>query len=141
MSVLVLEADGGRFGVPIGDVVEVVWAVAVSPLPGAPPAVLGLIDLRGQLVPVYDLGTRLGRPPRPLDPAERFVIVRDGGRTVALRAQRVETILELGREGAGAVVDIDRIAPADDATLGAASTSEGVVLVQRVGALIAGAGA
>jgi purine-binding chemotaxis protein CheW len=48
------------------------WA-AVTPLPHAPAFVLGVINLRGSVLPVIDLGARLGIPVGP--PTNRNVIV------------------------------------------------------------------
>jgi hypothetical protein len=48
-----------RFGVPAQVVVEIVRAVAVTPISGAPDVVQGLIDYRGTIVPVFDVARRM----------------------------------------------------------------------------------
>ncbi len=48
-----------QFAVEIHRVSEVISYCEITPIPGAPPFVEGMIDLRGQLVPVLDIRKRL----------------------------------------------------------------------------------
>jgi purine-binding chemotaxis protein CheW len=50
------------YGLPIERVREVVNPLEIIPLPHAPPAVIGVTDHRGEVVPVLDLRTRFGLP-------------------------------------------------------------------------------
>jgi purine-binding chemotaxis protein CheW len=51
---------GDRYLVPIERVRELVAAAPLTPLPGAPAWVRGIFNLRGAVVPVVDLGSKLG---------------------------------------------------------------------------------
>lgn len=81
------------FALPVTLVQEILDIRPVSPLPGAPPHLLGVIDVRGTSVPVVDLRRLLGEPPREDAPDTRFVVLflADGGaaRPLALRVDRV----------------------------------------------------
>jgi purine-binding chemotaxis protein CheW len=57
---LVFEAEGRRYACTLGSVREIVPFRGATRLPGAPPAVVGLINLRGRLVTVVDLSVQLG---------------------------------------------------------------------------------
>lgn len=72
------------------------WTRATS-LPHAPDYVRGVINLRGAVLPVIDLATRLGLPVD--EPTERHVIivVDIDGRTVGLRVDAVSDILSFER--------------------------------------------
>jgi purine-binding chemotaxis protein CheW len=50
----VFRVGSERFGVPLGAVREVVDAPEVRRLPDAPPSLLGVATVRGELVPLYD---------------------------------------------------------------------------------------
>ena len=68
------------------------WSPA-TPLPHSPGYVRGVINLRGAVLPVLDLGARLGLG--PAEPTERHVIIvcRIDGRTVGLLVEAVSDIL------------------------------------------------
>ena len=64
------------FGVEVEHVQEVLRYHEMHPVPLAPPAVGGLINLRGQVITAVDLRVRLGLPPRPEGTEPMNVIVR-----------------------------------------------------------------
>jgi purine-binding chemotaxis protein CheW len=49
-----------QYGVPVGYVVEIRELGACTPVPGAPPAILGVRNVRGQVLPIADLASVLG---------------------------------------------------------------------------------
>jgi purine-binding chemotaxis protein CheW len=51
------------YGLPVSVVVEIVRIPALIPLAGAPPAVIGLLNLRGRYLPVVDGSILIGEPP------------------------------------------------------------------------------
>lgn len=91
-EILIFELGGRRYGLPAATVLELVRAVAIEPLPLAPPIVEGVMNLRGVVVPIVDLRGRLGLPAKDVELADHLVIcqVRE-----ALLAIRVDHALEL----------------------------------------------
>lgn len=81
------ELAGQRYGLPIGAVQEVVAEAQVEPVPGSAPQVLGVINLRGNVVTVLDLRRRFGLAPAPV-PA-RIVVVDHGAEAIGLCVDRV----------------------------------------------------
>lgn len=79
-------------GIDLAAVREVVRMLLPSPLPGAPAGVLGVVNLRGETVPVIDLEARLpagaGRP--GID--HHIVVSAAGEGHVAIVVSRVEEI-------------------------------------------------
>jgi chemotaxis signal transduction protein len=101
------------YGLDIRHVVEIVRMVAVRPLPGAPPWLAGVVNVRGQVTRVVDLRARLHLQPRPsgLDQVILFVHARGG--LVGLIADRADGVVTIpadaavraeGRPGAGSPV-------------------------------------
>lgn len=123
---LVVELSGVRYGLPLSRVVEVVRAVFITPLPDAPDVVEGIVEVRGRVVPVYDLRLRFGLPPRHLDPAEHIVVVRAGRRRAALRCDRVEWIARVGRQR---LREADVVTRGGRQLAGVASLDDGLVLI------------
>lgn len=62
LPVLVFELAGQYFALPITHVREVLPRATLIPMPEAPASLLGLLRLRGTLLPVLDLRQRLGLP-------------------------------------------------------------------------------
>lgn len=98
-AVLVFEVGARRFGLPAADLREIVRAVAIAPLPHAPAAVEGVINLRGEIVPVIDLRRMLGLPARGVVLSDHLVIAHWDSAPLALRVDRA---LEFRSDEAGA---------------------------------------
>jgi purine-binding chemotaxis protein CheW len=128
-DVLIVEMGGQRYGLPAASVRELARAVTILQLPGAPPIVEGVIDVRGQVVPVLDARARLGLPPRALAHTDHLVLAWAGARAVALRVDRA---LELVRVEADAV---ERLADRGHVA-GVVKLPDGLVLIQDLDALL-----
>jgi purine-binding chemotaxis protein CheW len=94
-EVLLFMLEGQRYALPLEEVRELVRAVRLTPLPRAPAVVEGLVDLRGELLPVLDLRRRFRLPARPLSSTDHLVVAQAGTRRIALRVDRAEGLLAL----------------------------------------------
>ncbi|MEE5091980.1 chemotaxis protein CheW, partial [Xanthomonas euvesicatoria] len=74
---------------------EVVLPVPLLPLRGTASAMLGIMNLRGQVVPVIDLGIHLGSTPVDMDLQTRVVVLEENGETMGLRVSAVEDVTSL----------------------------------------------
>lgn len=81
------------FALPVAQVLEVAELGALAPVPGAPPSVLGVRNLRGQVLPVIDLGTVLGTA--RAQGAEKLVITEESGRRAGFAIDEVTDVSEL----------------------------------------------
>ena len=90
---LVVRVGGDRYGLPIGEVVEVVDDAATEPVPGGIPAVLGVARIRGRMVPVVHLGALL----TDCAPSERerrtVVVTRCGAGRVAFEVDDADAVV------------------------------------------------
>lgn len=71
-----------EFGVNIHDLQEIIRMMSITRVPKAPPFVEGVINLRGQVIPIIDLRKRIGLPPREYDKATRIIVVQIEKKTV-----------------------------------------------------------
>ena len=94
LSIVAFRVGEARFGVRASDVREVVRAVALTPLAGAPAVIEGIFDLRGEIVAVLDLRKRFRLPAKTLSPDEHLLVIA-GRRTRAFRADRVVEIADV----------------------------------------------
>lgn len=88
---LVLGAE--EYGVPVRDVREIVGTLPITPVPGTPHHVLGIVNLRGKVIPVIDLRLRLGLPATTVGP--RACVVVCHGRDNALVGMLVDSVVEV----------------------------------------------
>lgn len=84
-----------RYGIDILTVREINRQVQITPARGAPPAVRGFMNLRGQIVTVIDPAVRLGYPPREIRPTSRLVILKTNADLASLGLSELETDDEL----------------------------------------------
>lgn len=125
-ELLVFALSEHHFGLPAEVVVEIVRVVACAPLPGSPEIVEGVIDVRGTLVPVLDVRGRFGLPAAVVDLEQHLILARAGLRVVALRVDRA---LDLVSVPDGAVVPVERLAPATPLVAGVARLPDGVLVI------------
>ncbi|MEP6506990.1 MAG: chemotaxis protein CheW [Gemmatimonadales bacterium] len=95
MNIVLIQVRGSRFGIPAASVVELIRAVAVSPLPGAPKVVSGVINVRGSLTAVIDPAVVFGHPEVPVKSSDNFVLVSIPSRTVGLRVESADELVEI----------------------------------------------
>jgi purine-binding chemotaxis protein CheW len=124
-SLVVFSLDELRIAIDLSRVVEIVRATEISRLPQAPEFVLGLINLRGTVIPVLNTRLRFGQPERNLQPDDVFVIARSPHRTVALWADRACGVLQ----GVSTIVDSELILPGLRYVEGVAKTPDGLILI------------
>ncbi|WP_052633774.1 chemotaxis protein CheW [Pseudoxanthomonas suwonensis] len=90
-----LRCAGQAYGLELLKVQEVVLPTPLLPLRGTAPAMLGVMNLRGQVVPVMDLGVHLGQAPQPVTVATRIVVLEEKGETLGLRVTAVDDVVNL----------------------------------------------
>ncbi len=87
--------DGETYGVNVMEVQEVLRVTDIAPVPGAPGYVLGIINLRGNVVSVLDTRRRFGLQTTESNDATRIVIIESGGQTVGIRVDAVAEVLDV----------------------------------------------
>ncbi|GIE27177.1 chemotaxis protein CheW [Actinoplanes italicus] len=88
--------EGQEYALPIDQVQEIVQAPeSVSHVPNAGSRVLGVIDLRGRLLPVVSMRRVFGLPVTPLEPQNRIVVVSIDGGVVGVVMDTVREVLRV----------------------------------------------
>ncbi|HEY5062327.1 MAG TPA: chemotaxis protein CheW [Gemmatimonadaceae bacterium] len=130
-ATLLFRVAGGSvtYGCDLGDAQEIIPLRPVTRLPGAPAHVRGLLNIRGTIITVLDLGVRLD-PSRALSARGSIVLVRHGERTVGVVVEEVIDIQTLDVEEGGATE------PAGAVVRGVASLNGSTVIVLDLAAMI-----
>ncbi|MEL0586828.1 MAG: chemotaxis protein CheW [Candidatus Thiodiazotropha sp. (ex. Lucinoma kazani)] len=83
------------YGINVMQVQEVLRITEIAPVPGAPSYVLGIINLRGNVVTVIDTRTRFGLPSAELDDASRIIVIESEKQVVGILVDAVAEVVEL----------------------------------------------
>lgn len=101
---------GETYGINVMQVQEVLRYTEIAPVPGAPSYVLGIINLRGNVVTVLDTRNRFGLAPAEITEQSRIVIIEAAAKhvigilvdavaeVVYLRQSEIETAPNVGNE-------------------------------------------
>ena len=86
-----------EYAIDILNVKEINRMVNITKVPNSPAFVEGIINLRGQVIPVVNLRTKLGMPKIEHDKDTRIVVVDLSGRTVGFLVDAVSEVLRIPR--------------------------------------------
>lgn len=87
--------DGETYGVNVMQVQEVLRYTEIAPVPGAPEYVLGIINLRGNVVTVIDTRNRFALKEGEITDSTRIVIVETDEHVVGLLVDSVAEVVYL----------------------------------------------
>jgi purine-binding chemotaxis protein CheW len=94
-QIVVFTLDEQLYGLPLPAVIRVIHAVEVRRLPKAPEIITGIINVKGQIIPVVDIRKRLELATHEIDPDNRLIIADTGKREVAILVDTVTGIRDL----------------------------------------------
>ncbi|HHJ37892.1 MAG: chemotaxis protein CheW [Methylothermaceae bacteria B42] len=83
------------YGINVMQVQEVLRVTEIAPVPGSPDYVIGIINLRGNVVTVVDTRSRFGLPSKEPDDLSRIVIIESGDQEIGILVDSVAEVVEL----------------------------------------------
>ncbi len=86
---------GQYFGISVLKVRDVLSSYQITPMPLAPPEIVGSLNLRGRVVTAIDLRLRIGLPPRPAGAESMSVVAENDGELYSLVVDTVGEVLAL----------------------------------------------
>jgi purine-binding chemotaxis protein CheW len=92
-AILTFVVGGETYGVPIAAVREIIKMREITEVPRMPPFVLGVISVRGVVIPVLDLRKRMRLDDTPLTRAARILVVDRDGATYGLLVDAVSGVV------------------------------------------------
>lgn len=128
-SMIVFNLDEQRYALRLSAVERIVRIVEITPLPNAPEIVLGVVNVRGQVIPVVNMRKRFLLPDREVTLSDHLIIARTAKRTVALVADAVSGVVEYWEEELAAT---DRILPDLKYVEGVAKREDGLILIHNL---------
>lgn len=83
------------YGINVMQVQEVLRYTDIAPVPGAPDYVMGIINLRGNVVTVIDTRSRFGLPPSEVTDNSRIVIIESERQVIGIMVDSVAEVVYL----------------------------------------------
>jgi len=108
-SFVVCEVSNTYYVLPVEQVQEIIQPMPLTQLPHAPAGVIGAIEHRETVVPILDLGSRLGFGPTHAL-RRKWVLMRAQGRTLGLVVGQVHEVLEVTERSLRPAPDVGDVA-------------------------------
>lgn len=89
------QVGGEEYGLPLSEVQEIITTPHVTRVPKAPPYIAGVINLHGNVIPVFDVARRFEIGQTNLEGGSRVVVVENNGEMVGLAAEAVSNVTRL----------------------------------------------
>ena len=83
------------YGINVMQVQEVLRVTDIAPVPGAPHYVMGIINLRGNVVTVIDTRMRFGLPQGEMDDLSRIIVIESEAQVVGILVDSVAEVADL----------------------------------------------
>jgi purine-binding chemotaxis protein CheW len=84
-----------EYGVDISSVQEIIRATDITPVPGAPAHVRGVINLRGKIIPVVDLRSRFRMQAGEATDAQRIIVIELRGKRLGMQVDAVSQVIKV----------------------------------------------
>ncbi|RMD83292.1 MAG: purine-binding chemotaxis protein CheW [Lentisphaerae bacterium] len=95
---LAFSIENQDYAFEIYHVLEIIQIQNITPVPDVPDYVKGVINLRGQVIPVVDMRMRFGLPSRDYDDRTCIIVVRVENISLGLIVDRVQEVFEIAEE-------------------------------------------
>ena len=99
MELLSFQLAQESYAIRLTLVQQIIKMREITLVPRAPEFVLGVISLRGLIIPVFDLRQRLGQARREPTRETRIIVVREGAKSIGLIVDRVRHVVRIAAAG------------------------------------------
>ncbi|WP_418591827.1 chemotaxis protein CheW [Ponticoccus sp. (in: a-proteobacteria)] len=103
---ITFSAGGQSFCLEITQIREIRRWTPVTALPHTPRDVLGVMNLRGAVIPIFDLAARFGLGATPANERNVVIVAAVGGTTIGLLVESVSEILSVEKTAIQETPDI-----------------------------------
>lgn len=125
-SLLIFRIDERLYAVRLSSVRKVIPAIDIVDLPHAPDTVLGVINVGGHIIPVFDLRKRFHATQRELDPNDHLILATTAKREVALV---IDSVLDVVKFDSQKITDAALIYPRLEYVTGVVKFENGLALI------------
>ena len=91
---IIFRVNEGEYGLDVSQVNAIETLSDVVPVPNAANHILGIMNLRGDVLPVYSLRTKFGLQEVPVNEQTKIIVTKSKGVTIAFKVDEVKEIIE-----------------------------------------------
>ena len=124
-SIRCFTLDERQYALHLSAVERVVRVVEVTLLPKAPEIVLGVVNVQGQVIPVFNIRKQFRLPQREVDLNDQLIIAHTSSRTVALLVDAVSGVIEPEEH---TIITAENIMPAMEYVEGVVKLEDGMMI-------------
>lgn len=128
-QILLFTLDELVFALPLLRVIKVIHSIEIRELPKAPDIISGIINVRGQIIPVVDIRKLYGLMEHEINLDDRFIIADTGKREVAIIVDSVTGIRELL---SGEIYEASEVLSFAELIRGVVKTPDGLILIYNL---------
>lgn len=128
-KLIIFTVSGHRFALSPYCVEHVMSVIEVTPLPGAPSVIEGVINLYGRIIPIINLRRRLGIPEREMALTDKFIIAMTARRTIGLMVDTASPVVDFD---SNSITPSDEVMPGIGNVTGIARTVDGMVIINDI---------
>jgi len=125
-QLVIFHLDDQKYALILSAVGRCIQVVEITSLPKAPDIVLGVINMHGRIIPVFDIRKRFLLPQRDIQLSDKLIIASPSKRTVALLVNSVSEVIEIPEEK---IIEGEKIIPGLEYVEGVVKTEDGMILI------------
>lgn len=129
MMLLAFTLADWRCALELSTVERVYRAVAITPLPNAPDIVLGVVNIKGVVLPVIDIRRRFCLPEKNLTPDDKLIVAHAFDRPVVLVVDSITDVIDCSGED---ITSASAIAPNIEHVEGVVRLQDGMILIYNL---------
>jgi purine-binding chemotaxis protein CheW len=95
LQLVSFELNGEEFGIDILMVQEIIRMMQITKVPNSPDFIDGVVNIRGKVIPVVNLRTKLGMPRKEHDSMTRIIVVNISSKTIGFLVDSVNEVLRI----------------------------------------------
>lgn len=128
-QLVVFTLDAQQYALPLASVERVARMVEITPWPKAPDIVLGVIDVRGTIIPVVSMRKRFGHPEPEISLSGQLIVADTATRRIALAVNSVSGVIERTLEE---ITETEKIVPGAEYVEGIARIEDSILFIHNI---------
>ncbi|MBI5328901.1 MAG: purine-binding chemotaxis protein CheW [Deltaproteobacteria bacterium] len=128
-QLVVFTLDRQRFALLLASVERVVRAVEITSLPKAPEIVVGVINVRGQIIPIFNIRKRFRLPETEIKLNDQIIIAHTSKRIVGIIVDSVHDIIECPEQD---IISAEKILPGIEYVEAVVKLKNGLLLIHDI---------